>query len=365
MELIAADEATLSVFHEEVDVAQRREKCEHAGGVNLLTLRYLQWGVDRLHAENIHKYADYFQALITMNTVVSVSSMRFGLNTFLVSPGFTDSDLSLIETFNNYGAEVIELAIVEPSLVTASKLREALHHVGLGEPIVCGAFGAGRDLRGAPEQVETASAYISDLIDLAVKLDSKIVCGPMYSETGRTAAHTAKEREAQSVQIAEALRPLCAKAEAAGVLLAVEPLNRFETDCINTLDQAVCLIERVGSPALKIHIDTFHMHIEEADSAAAIRRAGKYIAHVHASASHRGLLGKDQVDWQGVLRALNEIDYTGDIVIESFSAENTVIAKATSIWRKLYESPEQLSVEGLEFLRENWKLVCESRCQSV
>lgn len=284
--------------------------------------------------------------------------MRFGLNTFLVSPGFTDSDLTLIEAFKNYGADVIELAIVDPASVTASKLKEALAAAGLEQPVVCGAFGGGRDLRGTLEQVGMTSAYISDLIDLAVALDSKIVCGPMYSETGRAGAHTLEDREAQLVQITEALKPLCAKAEAAGVILAFEPLNRFETDCINTMEQAVSLIERVGSPALKIHIDTFHMNIEEADSEEAIRQAGDHIGHVHASASHRGLLGQDQVNWKGVLSALHDIGYDGDIVIESFSEGNKVIAKAAAIWRKLYESPEELSVEGLKFLRENWKLVC-------
>ncbi len=283
--------------------------------------------------------------------------MRFGLNTFLVSPGFTDSDLPLIEAFKGYGADVIELAIVDPSAVTVSSLKEALTAADLEQPIVCGAFGPGRDLRGTPEQVEMASTYISDLIDLAVALDSKLVCGPMYSETGRSGAHSAEEREAQLEQITAALKPLCAKAESAGIILAVEPLNRFETDCINTLQQTVDLIERVGSPALKIHIDTFHMHIEEVDSGAAIRKAGAHIGHVHASASHRGLLGKDQVDWQGVIAALKEIGYDGDVVIESFSEDNKVIARAAAIWRKLYESPEQLAVEGLLFLRENWNQV--------
>ena len=285
--------------------------------------------------------------------------MRFGLNTFLVSPGFTDSDLPLIASFHRYGAEVIELAIVDPAAVTVSSLKSALEVAGLPHPIICGAFGSGRDLRGSDEDMATASKYIANLIDLAVALDSKIVCGPMYSETGRAGPHSRAEREAQYAQVAEALKPLCARAEAANVVLAVEPLNRFETDFMNTVDQAVALIEQVGSPALKIHIDTFHMHIEEENSAEAIRRAAKHIGHVHASASHRGLLGKDQVDWRGVLSVLDEIGYTGDVVIESFSEDNTVIAKATSIWRTLYDSPEQLSVEGLRFLRETSRQVRE------
>jgi len=281
--------------------------------------------------------------------------MRFGLNTFLVSSGFTDADLPLLATFKAYGAKVVELAIANPSDVSVPEVKSALDALGLEQPIICGAFGPGRDLRGSTQDVADSVAYISELIDIAQTLGSKVVCGPMYSVTGRAGAHSTEERDAQLVQIAAELKPLCAKADAAGVILALEPLNRFETDCINTLEQAVGLIERVGSPALKIHIDTFHMHIEEADSAAAIRQYASHIGHVHASASHRGLLGKDQVNWTAVLGALYECGYAGDIVIESFSENNKVIARAAAIWRKLYDSPEQLAVEGLQFLEDRWE----------
>jgi len=270
--------------------------------------------------------------------------MRFGINTFLTCPGFTDSDLRLIQEYKNYGAETIELAIADPSVVTVSKLKEALEDAELDTPPICGAFGPGRDLRGSPEASATATQYISDLIEIGQAIGSKIICGPLYSEVGRAGPHTADERERQLEQIAAALKPLCEKAKAAGITLTLEPLNRFETDCINTLEQAVSMIQRVGSDSLKIHIDTFHMNIEEDDSAAAIIKAA-------------GLLGQDQVDWTNILNAISKIGYDGDIVIESFSEDNTIIAKAAAIWRTLYESPEQLSVEGLKFLKENWKSV--------
>lgn len=289
--------------------------------------------------------------------------MRFGLNTFLVSSGFTDADIPLLQAFKSYGADVIELAIVEPAAVSVPLLVDALASADLKQPIVCGAFGPGRDLRGSEADQLACVRYISELIKLAPQLGSKVVCGPMYSETGRASRHTSEEREQQLEQIAAHLKPLCQQAEAAGVMLAIEPLNRFETDCINTLEQAVDLIERVGSLSLKIHIDTFHMNIEEDDSAAAILKHAQHIGHVHASASHRGLLGQDQVDWNGVLSALNAIGYDGDIVIESFSEDNEVIARAAAIWRPLYDSPQQLSVEGLEFLKNSWKQLTSNSCQ--
>ena len=291
--------------------------------------------------------------------------MRFGLNTFLVSPGFTDADLPLIATFEKYGAQLVELAIVEPASVSVSKLKTALASSRLEQPVICGAFGSGRDLRGSPSEVANTIQYVSELIEIAHALGAKIVCGPMYSRTGRSGAHTAEERESQFDQIALGLEKLCAKAEDSGIVLALEPLNRFETDCINTIEQAVEIIDRIGSDALKIHIDTFHMNIEEADSGAVIRHYAEYIGHVHASASHRGLLGEDQVDWTGVLGALHDAGYQGDIVIESFSRENQVIAKAASIWRTLYDSPEQLAVEGLQFLKKTWQHIEQTEGQPV
>ncbi|MGJ8651818.1 MAG: sugar phosphate isomerase/epimerase family protein [Opitutaceae bacterium] len=283
--------------------------------------------------------------------------MRFGLNTFLVSSGFSDAELSLIPQFKAYGADVIELAVVEVAAVTPSKLSAALQESDLERPVICGALIPGRDLRGSAEAQAAAVTYIDELINLAKQVGSTMVCGPFYSETGRTDRYTAEERESQLECIATHLRGLCQRAADAGVTLAIEPLNRFETDCVNTLGQAVALIERVGHPALKIHIDTFHMNIEEDDSVAAILAAADHIGHVHASASHRGLLGKDQVDWAGVLSALKSIGYKGDIVIESFSMDNEILARATSIWRSLYDSPEQLSVDGLNFLKNTWKHV--------
>ena len=291
--------------------------------------------------------------------------MRFGLNTFLVSPDFTDADLPLIATFEKYGAQLVELAIVEPASVSVSKLKGALESSSLEQPVICGAFGSGRDLRGSPSEVANTIHYVSELIDMAHALEAKIVCGPMYSRTGRSGAHTKGERESQFDQIAFGLEKLCGKAEDAGIVLALEPLNRFETDCINTIEQAVGMIDRVSSDALKIHIDTFHMNIEEADSSAAILQYAEHIGHVHASASHRGLLGEDQVDWTGVLGALHKVGYKGDVVIESFSEDNQVIAKAASIWRSLYSSPEQLAVEGLQFLQKSWQQIEQSKGQTV
>jgi D-psicose/D-tagatose/L-ribulose 3-epimerase len=128
-------------------------------------------------------------------------------------------------------------------------------------------------------------------------------------------------------------------------------LNRFETDFINTCDQALEMIAAVGSPALKVHLDTFHMNIEEKDPGAAIRKVGGLLGHVHCSENDRGTPGTGHVDWKGVFAALRDVNYDGWLVIESFVLGNEAIAKAAAIWRDIAPSGDDLAREGLAFLR--------------
>ncbi|MEM7674162.1 MAG: sugar phosphate isomerase/epimerase family protein [Verrucomicrobiota bacterium] len=277
--------------------------------------------------------------------------MRIGINTFLLTPGFSNNDIPILKTIKDYGADFVELAIVESEGFKTSEVRDALDATGLDNPIVCGAWGPGRDLRGSPQEVSNSRDYLESLIKIAQDLGSDLICGPFYSSGGRTEPYPEAVREEQLDLISQSLRPLCEKAGDQGITLAFEPLNRFETDCINTVDQAIDLIDRVDHNALKIHIDTFHMHIEENNSAEAIRRAGGHIGHVHASASHRGILGKDQIQWDQIIQALVDIGYDRSVCIEAFSPEMASLAKAASIWRKLYDSPQALATEGIQFLK--------------
>jgi len=280
--------------------------------------------------------------------------MKFGINTFLLTSGFTNNDLSIIEQFKSWGADIAELAIHEPETIDTKALRQAIQDAGMENCPVCGMFPPERDLRGTEKQQQTSLDYINKLIDVASDIGSTIVAGPFYSSVGRCNLHTDEEKARQTDLVARHLDSLCAKAERAGVTLAMEALNRFETDFINTLGQASTMIEKVGSPALKIHADTFHMNIEEANPAEAIRKAGDHLGHVHASGSHRGIPGTGHVDWSGVLGALKAINYDGDVVIETFSADNDTIARAVSIWIRRFDTPDQLALEGLGFLRKAW-----------
>jgi len=133
--------------------------------------------------------------------------------------------------------------------------------------------------------------------------------------------------------------------------LAFEPLNRFETDMVNVVEQGLKLIDDVGEPNLGLHIDTFHMHLEEKDPAAAIREAGDRVFHVHACENDRGVPGTGQVNWEEIFKALREINYQGIVSIESFTPEVKSIARAVCIWRTIAPDQDSIARDGLEFLK--------------
>jgi D-psicose/D-tagatose/L-ribulose 3-epimerase len=147
------------------------------------------------------------------------------------------------------------------------------------------------------------------------------------------------------------LKEMCKYAAERDVRLAFEPLNRFETDMVNIANQGLELIADVGEPNLGLHLDTFHMHLEEKDSASAIRKAGDRIFHVHACENDRGVPGTGQVAWEDIFTALKEINYQGVVSIESFTPEVKSIARAVCIWRTIAPSQDAIARDGLEFLK--------------
>jgi D-psicose/D-tagatose/L-ribulose 3-epimerase len=162
----------------------------------------------------------------------------------------------------------------------------------------------------------------------------------------------AGEHRTTVARVAEGLRPVAELAAEREVELAVEPLNRYETSLINTVEQGLELVEELDHPACGLLLDSFHMNIEEKDPAAAVRTAAGRIAHVHACGTDRGAPGADSFDWPPFLAALAESGYDGPLCIESFTSANEVIATAASIWRPLAASPDALASDGLRFLRE-------------
>jgi D-psicose/D-tagatose/L-ribulose 3-epimerase len=277
--------------------------------------------------------------------------MRLGINTFLFVSPFTNESVKHFSTFKKWGFNSVEIAVEDPSHIDPAHVKSALDANGLVCGSVCACLGPDRDLRGTPAQQKTAMDYMTAVIDQMVVLDCPSLIGPVYSSVGRADAVPPAEYKQQWKTVVKNLKALCKYAEKKGKQICMEPLNRFETDFINTCDQALKMINDVKSPALKLHLDTFHMNIEEKDQPAAIRKAGKHLAHFHACGSDRGTPGNDHIDWPGIAKALKAVKYEGDVVIESFTQDVKVIARAAAIWRQIEPSREEIATKGVRFLK--------------
>jgi D-psicose/D-tagatose/L-ribulose 3-epimerase len=278
--------------------------------------------------------------------------MRFGANTFIwESPFATAEHLYLVDKLQALGFDLIEVAVEDPQLVDVPALKQAAADAGLGV-VMCGAFGPERNLSSLQASERAAAQdYLQWMIDAAAETGSPVVCGPMYSAVGKPRLPEAADREREWELAVNGLQSMCSYAAERGVKLAFEPLNRFENDMINVVDQGLKLIAEVGAPNLGFHLDTFHMHLEEKDSAAAVRRAGNRVFHVHACENDRGIPGSGQVNWSGIFQALDEIGYDAQVVIESFTPKVKSIARAVCIWREIAPDQDSLAREGLAFLR--------------
>jgi D-psicose/D-tagatose/L-ribulose 3-epimerase len=278
--------------------------------------------------------------------------MRIGINTFLFTSPFTTDSVKLFPTFKKWGFETIEIPIEDPSHIEPAKVKAAADKHGLVIGSVCACMGPGRDLRGSPADQATGIAYVKAIIDQAAVMGCPRVIGPVYSVVGLIGAHEDAVKKQHFELVVKNLKELAAYAAARGVDICVEPLNRFETDFLNTCDQGLKLLRAVKAKNVKLHLDTFHMNIEEKNQAAAIKKAGKLLGHFHACGSDRGTPGNDHIDWKPIVAALKSIKYDQDVVIESFTTDVKVIARAAAIWRKMEPTRNEIATKGVKFLKK-------------
>jgi D-psicose/D-tagatose/L-ribulose 3-epimerase len=278
---------------------------------------------------------------------------RLGASTWIWTSPFSDAQLGLVARAKELGFDLLELAVEDPSLISGDAVREAGDEAGVGFT-VCGAFGPDRDLsHDDPAVRRNGIDYVSQLVDLAAAIGAPHVVGPMYSAVGKTRMLPAAEREQQRALAVESLKAVAAYAGERDVRLAVEPLNRFETDLVNTSEQVLELIDRVGADNAGVLLDTFHMNIDEKSLGDAIRLVGERLLQVHTCENDRGTPGTGHVPWDDVFSALADIGFDGPLVIESFTPELEEIAKAVSLWRPLDAPSDELARNGARFLRES------------
>ena len=249
------------------------------------------------------------------------------------------------------GYDAVEIPVEYPEKIDAKKVKAALDANNL-EPVVCGAFGPSRDLTNDDPAVhENCFRYIIECMDLCNAWDAAFLAGPMYSAVGKARMVSPEQRKVEWDRAVNNLHKVCKLAKERQIEIALEPLNRFESDMINTADDVLRLIKDINHPAAKVLLDGFHMAIEEKDIEQAITSAGDKLIHVQVSENYRGTPGTGQTPWDAFKKGLANINYKGVVSIESFTPEIKELAGAVCIWKNLAPSQDGFAQNGVNFLK--------------
>lgn len=278
--------------------------------------------------------------------------IKIGVSTWLWTSPFTTDTVALFPRIRSMGYEVVEIPVEYPDLIDPLTVKRALKENGL-EAVVCGAFGPTRDLTNEDPNVHKhCFDYISKCFKLCHTWDSRFFAGPMYSSVGKARMAPPEQRKIEWDRAVTNLTRVCHLASDNGLTIALEPLNRFESDLVNTAEDVMRLVKDINHPAAKVMLDGFHMSIEEKDLAGAVATAGKHLIHVQVSENYRGIPGTGQTNWQSLKSGLEQIGYQGAVSIESFTPEIKELAGAVCIWKNLADSQDTFGQQGFDFLNK-------------
>ena len=261
--------------------------------------------------------------------------------------------LHVIEHVRDLAFDAIDINVVElPPPFPVCELRRRLAETGLQ-----GAVGTLLD-----EQHDITSAdidrrragieFLKGMVRLCDDVGARTLIGPYHSQVRRQRLDDERTRTERWGRCVEGLTTVAQEAQRLGVTLAIEPLNRYESDFLTTLADAVCLCEQVGIKCMGLLLDTYHMNIEEREIGGAIRAARNHIAHIHMSENDRGAPGSGHIDWWDVRDAVVDVGYAGVCTIESYNPDIPALAQRASFWRRLAPTQDDLARSGLAFLRQ-------------
>jgi len=270
----------------------------------------------------------------------------FGVDTFIWTENFTEQDLWIIGKARELDFAPLDIAIAHPEKFPTDKVKEAAGEAGI-EIVTTSTLNASTNLISPGKEIRARGVKsLKTLVDINYRLGSKILGGVVYAGWGCLSGKPRTEQEWEwSV---EAMREVAAYARERGeLIIAVEPVNRFETHFLNIAEDAVRYCRDVGTGNMRVHLDCFHMIREETSFRGAVETCGReYLGYVHVCESNRGIPGTGLVPWKEFFTALKDIGYQGPLVIESFDPGFEELNRLCAIWRKFADSGEELAVKG-------------------
>ena len=261
------------------------------------------------------------------------------------------------------GFDFIEVPALDPDSIDAAFTRRELERHGLGITFSLGLDAQSDISSGDAQKAARGKQKLEAALRVARDCGATHVCGILYSAFQKNFTPTTATGVAMSADI---LAQVADTAAQSGITLGLEVVNRYESNVLNTASQGVELCRRIGRPNVKVHLDTYHMHIEESDVTSAIRDTGEQLGYVHIGDSHRGYLGSGNVDFTAVFRALVFGGYTGPITFESFSSRvvGQPLEGILAIWRNLWEDSRDLASHALMYTRAQLKSAQEALKQA-
>jgi len=261
-----------------------------------------------------------------------------------------DEDVTLhVHRAAEFGFDGIEVSLFTLRHRDVGHVRREVERAGLAVTCSTG-LGPQEDITSDDETVRLAGL---DALRLAVRLardvGSRVLCGVLFAPWGKF--YRQPEYANARARSIDALRTIGEDAERQGLVLGVEVLNRYETSLINTAEQGRAFVDAVGRGGVGLHLDTYHMNIEERSIPAAIAAAGTSLSHFHCAESDRGVPGTGRLPWPEIVRALNDVGYTGWMVMECCTRSGTAVADTFNVWRDVGPDPDTAARDGLSFLR--------------
>jgi len=273
--------------------------------------------------------------------------IRFGMHFSLWAPAWTgEAAAAAIPEAAHHGLEIIEIPLLAPETIDVAFSRALLADHG----ITPSASLCLPPTAMAHRDPAAAERFLLHALAIAHGLGCKFLGGVTYSALGYKSGFPPTEAEYDN--IARALRPVARRAADLGVSIGLEPCNRYETHLLNTAEQGLRLFDRIGESNLVLHLDTYHMNIEEKGIGHAVEIAGRSASYIHLSESDRGVPGTGTVDWDDVFAAVAKAGFDRDLVIESFITLPPAIASALCVWRPVARDRREILEAGVTFLKD-------------
>lgn len=276
--------------------------------------------------------------------------MKFGAHSLMFTPAMTEETLGVFDRVQALGLDGIEIHLGDVSDLPVRGIERKKRETGL-ETTFGTMLDADHNVISPDPSIRRAGvAFLKERVDLVALLGGTNLCGVVYAAYNYFSGSMATAEEWK--RSVDCLQEVAEHCRVQGVVLGVEPINRYKTYFLNTAADARRLVDDIGHPNVGLLLDTYHMNIEEQNFYEAFKTAGEKLVHVHLNENYRGIPGTGLVAWRDVFRALSELSYDGWGVMESFVPELPEVARLTTTWRMVAPSVDAILEGGLRFFRE-------------